>query len=602
MNSYFKRQAARPVVVVAVLFMIVAAVYSNSLNSSFHFDDLHQIVGNHRLRNISIIPTFFTSPGAGSGIPEDKGYRPILDSTFALDYLVSGGETWSFHITNAFIHFLNALLLFFIVRAVLSKAGDGKAVWAPLFASLVFAVHPVQTSAVTYISGRSAVLAAFFSFVSILSFIKYSEDGAARKGWLVLSVLSFLLGLLTKEIAVTAMALILLYLYVFPERPIKKAATSVIPFAAVLVFFLSLKKYLQGFFTIPDRPFGTLDYLVSELKAFLVYLRLLVFPINQNADYNIPLSGSLDLKAVISILILCGAVFYLLKARRKNPAAAFFGLWFIIALAPESSFFPILDTTVEYRLYFPLAGLAACLPVLGKYTRLKERTFIPALLLVLALLGALAYTRNFVWANELSLWQDTVKKAPYSSRAHHNYGGALLDNREYLKAYKELNLALKAKPAQDISKVCGDLGLACVGLGRKREAEEDFKKSLSEYRLNSSIYEALGELYYEEGRYKEAAEVCAREVRHIEGNPKAYNNLAASQFALGEYREAAYNFQQAISYGAGGFDIHYNLALSYEKLGDRVRATYEARAAASRAESGEEADDAEALLGRLGKR
>ena len=585
----------------AVLLLAISAAYANSFTGSFHFDDLHQIVENPNLRDIRNLPLFFTSPGAGSATPGDEGYRPVLCSTFGLDYLVSGGRSWSFHITNTAIHFLNALLLFFIVRAVFRKAGNKEAGWAPLFVSLAFALHPVQTAAVTYISGRSAVLAAFFSLLSVLGFVRFKEDGPARHGWLVLSVLSFFIGLLTKETAVSCIGLIFLFLLVFPGRDgrIKRFA-ALIPYSGALILFLVLKKALQGFYVVSGAPHGIMEYFISELKVFLLYLRLLFLPVNQSADYNLPVSGTFDLKAASSVIIISAALIYLWKSRRRNPAGAFFGLWFLAALAPESSLIPITDTAVEYRLYLPLAGFVACAAAFsgGLMTR-RSISFAAA---ALVLFGVLAYNRNNVWADEYSFWSDALLKAPLSARAHIGLGSALMDKGEHEAALREFLKALKVETLYDRAGTYNDIGLCYINLGKPGEAEQSFiAGTVSDPEMYMN-YNNLGGLYLSNGEYGKAAGFLEKALKIRPGYFQAMTNLANCYINTGRKEDALRELDAASEVAPPDFDARVLLTTLYGSLGQMDKAAGQARAALNLAGDGGQRADAEALLARLGKR
>lgn len=585
----------------AVLLLAISVAYANSFTGSFHFDDLHQIVENPNLRDIRNLPLFFTSPGAGSATPGDEGYRPVLCSTFVMDYLVSGGEPWSFHITNTAIHFLNALLLFFIVRAVFRKAGDKEAGWTPLFVSLAFALHPVQTAAVTYISGRSAVLAAFFSLLSVLGFIRFKEDGPARHAWLTLSVLSFLIGLLTKETAVSCFGLIFLFLLVFPGREEKiKRFAALIPYLVVLVIFLVLKKGLQGYFTIPGAPYGRMEYFISELKVFLLYLRLLVLPVNQSADYNLPISDAFDLKAAASFIIISAVLIYLWKSRRKNPAGAFFGLWFLAALAPESSIFPITDTAVEYRLYLPLAGFIACMA--SFYGGITARRGISLAAAALVLFGVLAYNRNYVWADEYSFWSDALLKAPLSARAHIGLGSALMDKGEYEAALQEFLKALKVETLYDRAGTYNDIGLCYINLGKPGEAKQSFiAGTVSDPEMYMN-YNNLGGLYLSNGDYGKATGFLEKALKIRPGYFQAMTNLAQCYINTDRKEDALRELDAASEVAPPDFDARVLLAALYGSLGQMDKAAGQARAALNLAGNGGQRANAEALLARLGKR
>ena len=189
-----------------LLLVLLVAAYSNSFRDGFHFDDFHQIVENPNVRDLGNIPAFFYSAGMGSVNTSLRGYRPVTYSSFSLSYAVSGYSPGGYRLFNLLLHFLNALLVYAIVRRVVStRGGDSGGEWAALIAAAAFALHPVQTNAVTYISGRAVLLASFFSLASFYCFLRFRSGGGYAWG-AALPVL-FLLGLLSKEMAVALPAL-----------------------------------------------------------------------------------------------------------------------------------------------------------------------------------------------------------------------------------------------------------------------------------------------------------------------------------------------------------------------------------------------------------
>ena len=161
-------------------FLVLAlalAAYSGSFHAGFHFDDFHQLVNNQHMRSLANVPRFFTEPRLASFSSEDKGYRPVTYTTFALNYALAGYRVFWYHAVNFCLHVLCAFLVFVIVRAVLRDAGSGRAGEYALLVAALFAVHPVQTGAVTYITGRAALLASLFYLSGLACFLRFRGRG-----------------------------------------------------------------------------------------------------------------------------------------------------------------------------------------------------------------------------------------------------------------------------------------------------------------------------------------------------------------------------------------------------------------------------------------
>ncbi|MGA2192765.1 MAG: hypothetical protein ABSG42_05225, partial [Nitrospirota bacterium] len=305
-----------------ILFAALAA-YSNSLGAWFHFDDFHQIIRNVNIRSLEDIPRFFVRGDLASYNVALHGYRPVTYASFALSYAISGYHVLGYHIFNLSLHIINAILVFLIVRIIMDMPRSTGETLVPLAASLVFALHPVQTSAVTYISGRAVLLASFFTLLSFYSFLRFRACGQSRVRymWLCLSPVLYLLGLLSKEMTVCLLPLIIAYDLVFTMRKmtrkaIFKAISVYLPFLAVLALYLMTRKALLGYASIPKAGYSTGDYFITQLRALMIYLRLLVFPINQNADYGILADGRIDAPVLVSAALVMAAFVLAFRIRK----------------------------------------------------------------------------------------------------------------------------------------------------------------------------------------------------------------------------------------------------------------------------------------------
>jgi protein O-mannosyl-transferase len=178
-----------------VISALVLITYAYSFNAGFHFDDEHQIEINHYMRTLSSIPGYFTGSSSGGLYGHGRvGYRPFASSMFTLCYVISGGKPWSFHLANTALHILNALLVMLIADRVLRLTGDTKTGFLPLAISLVFALHPVQTNAVTYISAGAVLLASLFWLCGLWCYMRYRDGGG--KTFFILSAVCYFAALL----------------------------------------------------------------------------------------------------------------------------------------------------------------------------------------------------------------------------------------------------------------------------------------------------------------------------------------------------------------------------------------------------------------------
>ena len=146
---------------VLVITAVVAAIYSNTLDASFHLDDFKQITGNNSLRSLDNIFTVLFAPKRG-----------VANATFALNYAFGGLDVRGYHLVNIAVHILNSITVYFLLFLTMSSIGGfrTRAKRLAFFSALLFAAHPVQTQAVTYITQRQESLSALFCLSSLLFF------------------------------------------------------------------------------------------------------------------------------------------------------------------------------------------------------------------------------------------------------------------------------------------------------------------------------------------------------------------------------------------------------------------------------------------------
>jgi hypothetical protein len=295
--------------------------------------------------------------------------------SFALNYRVGGLDVTGYHLFNLAVHILNALLVYVLVLRTFQTpflrrgVSNARAVPIALLSSLLFVAHPIQTEAVTYIFQRLASLAAFFTLLSLLSYLR-SRQSAGRTsaiGFYGVSVASAVLAMKTKENSFTLPLVIVLFEFLFFTGRFRRRALRLVPLLLTLAI---IPLTLAG----SDKPMGDLisdivpatrgyeglsrgDYLITEFRVIVTYLRLLVLPIDQNLEYDYPVFRSFtDPQVLSSFLLLLSiallALYLLVRSRtgERDAAVVAFGIfWFFITLSVESSIVPIPMLINEYR-------------------------------------------------------------------------------------------------------------------------------------------------------------------------------------------------------------------------------------------------------------
>ena len=348
----------------AIAFGIIAGIiliaYSNTFTASFHFDDTASIEENYLIKRVTV----------NNLVDIIKGVRPVVYLSIMLNYQLSGLNVVGWHIFNIGFHVANSFLVYLLISRTLSlptlaKRYADKAKRMALFAALLFAVHPIQTEAVTYIISRTELMATFFYLAALLLFIQGTQKRASS--YHIGVFFSSLLSMGSKEWAVTLPAMLMLYDYIFlSEGDIKNILShwkafvlAALPWG-LLAYNLNLTSGTSVGFNV-STPSGItpVSYLLTSFNVLWTYVRLLILPINQNLDYDYPIAKTLfEFPTLLSLLghvALVGAAFWFYK--KRGWQLIFFGVaWFYIALSPVQSFVPVIDIIFEHRLYVPSIG------------------------------------------------------------------------------------------------------------------------------------------------------------------------------------------------------------------------------------------------------
>ncbi|MDP2277338.1 MAG: hypothetical protein Q8K51_03855 [Nitrospirota bacterium] len=398
---------------IALSIILIAAaaviIYSNTFHSSFHFDDTPAIVENYAIHRFDIKEIFSTSS------------RPILDITFALNYYFGKLDVFGYHLINIMLHIVNGILLYFILLFTINpplpnpppqggRAEDGVTQGdmgfshrMPLYASLIFIAHPVQTQAVTYIVSRSSVLAATFYLLALLLFIKAfkkksgssnpplpplekgGEGGFEQRAkdsmpyalssklYLTGAFLSSCLGMGTKQETATLPLMLLIYDFYFISKGDWKALKGhykvhLVMFSTLAVVLYLIFSGLQTYITfdyakgvpMPQQvgPITSFQYFLTQLHVIPYYIKLLFIPTNLNLDYDWPLTRNIDLPTALFFILLTLIVILAIKLFHRARLASFGIIWFFVTLSVTSSFIVIFDVIFEHRLYLPSIGFA----------------------------------------------------------------------------------------------------------------------------------------------------------------------------------------------------------------------------------------------------
>ena len=543
----------------------IVAAYLTSFSGAMVFDDLHSIVDNPTIRNLGR-PDLVLFPAGAEGATTSG--RPVINVTLALNYALSGLNPWSYHAANLLIHVLAGLTLYGLVRRTLARltparpapgsagSSGADATWPAFAIALMWALHPLQTEAVTYLVQRAESLMGLCFLLTLYCFVR-SVDSPRPRRWLAAAFTACLLGMGCKEVMVAAPLLVLLYDRTFVAGSWREAWRQRGKFHAALMGTWLLLAVLvastknRGGTAGLGTAITSWDYALTQCSALALYLRLAVWPHPLVFDYGTPLVRELTTVApqagfLLLLLALTG------WALVRKPALGFLGAWFFLILAPSSSVVPVATQTMaEHRMYLPLAAVLTLI-TLGALTVAGRQILIVFLMLAVAA-GGLTARRNLLYRSELTLWSDTVAHRPENPRAHTNFGIALTEAGRLPESIAHYEEALRLQPDNAATQL--NLCDALVRSGRATEAvphgEEALRLEPGSANAHINLANALRQL----GRTDEAVTHYEEALRLEPGAPDVPGRLAPALYDLGNQAASRGDF--------GGAIVRYRQALAF---------------------------------------
>ncbi|MCR4337595.1 MAG: tetratricopeptide repeat protein [Candidatus Omnitrophica bacterium] len=508
------------------------------------YDDILTISENPAVRNLKDIETIWKSFNT----------RFIPGLTFALNYAFHGLNAQGYHVVNALIHLGSAWLVFVLVGGlcgtpVLRNIYSPSTVFRiALATALIFVAHPLQTEAVTFVTQRYAILAGFFYLCTLNLYLKGRLQ--SQRKYLIGAWMTAVLAMFSKEYTFTLpIMLTVLEIYFWSPflREWRKRLRILWPFLLMLCIIpltlsntsleavgstriaqiaLGDSSSVHVDISRAASPFTRHDYFLTELNVLVTYLRLFLFPINQNLDYDYPLSkGIFDGTTFLSALFLGGLLILVIRLFSSQRLLSFAILWFFLTLSVESSLIPIGHVIAEYRMYLAIMGVALFVSVLLAQLLRNSLRYSVALTMILIILSTLAVSRNWLWSDPILLWEDTARKSPHKARPHINLGKWYAEQTKYEQAKEHFEQAIQIDPKDP--KTYNNLGVVYLREGDVGRAIEFYQKAVGVDPHYALAYFNLGMAHSYRGELAEEVE-CYQKA--LELNPQDEGAI----FALGE--------------------------------------------------------------------
>lgn len=520
---------------------LACAAYLNALDNPFVYDDHDTVLGNRSLEDLSNLRFILIY----------TPFRPLVNASYALDRWLWSYQPLGYHLTNVALHALVVVLLYAWIRRVLSDTIADADASLPAFAgAALFAVHPIQSEAVAYVSGRSEVLSAVWFIGALLS-----ARGAILSGSVARALTALVCGILAVASKETALALpVVLLAYDWLLRPgtdearVRRLWALLIP---VLAVFAGAGAY--RLLAMTGSSHGSMLPALNALTQAIViwrYIGLIVWPSGQSVMHSVhhvtQLADPLAWMAVAGLVLVC---ILGVRLRRSNPVTMLGMIWFFAVLAPSSSFLPLREGMAEHRLYLASAGLfmAGASIVQRWVVPRRDWSIYPRLAIaaVVAVFCVLTVMRNRVWADPVALWSEATLHAEGMWEPHYALADSLREAGQCTAAVPEYEKVVALRPSHRDAHT--NLGICLAQTGQLDEAEREFRLALTIDPAFARGYTNLGALslvagdpvkardYYREAIAKDANNVLAR-MQLASLDEKTFHDYHAAARMCGEAR------------------------------------------------------------------
>ncbi len=529
-----------------ILLLILACLvtYANGLHGDFVYDDV----------SVTVVQNPFLEGLVGwrDVLTWD---RPIREFTYYFDHLVWGERPFGYHLQNLVWHTLNVVLLWKILAKI------GMAQWPSCLCALLFAIHPVNTEAVTWISGRKELLCLFFELLTIWFFLRFLRSGSWPHAYAVGVLLSLCLALFSKQVAVVLPILLFATAWTQGEEftagksrvvvliTLVAMVTAVLALTALRGAEVAREALERGTYYDPAARGMELQHpVLTGLAVWALAIRLFIVPYPLVVERTVePVLSWGDPRWMIGALLVL--LWFALLWRYRNRSNPGLGIaWLGVTWLPTSGILPATYLLSDRYLYIPCVGFCWVLGyalyfLLRHHSYLLRRIGIAVATVAVVSYTWLAVDRNRDWSSELSLWGSAVQHEPANPKVHFNLGNAYMDEGKFALAEDEWNTTLELEANYPQAHV--NLGALYQKRGDLHAAESHYQAALDAEPDYGVAQFNLATLYEEFGKREEAIQLLKEAAKNIGGKrdtpqkkARVLRELARVLFDAGQVKQA----------------------------------------------------------------
>jgi len=587
-NFVSKKEVWLPVL---VLIAIGSFIYAFNLNNGLFWDDDDWIINNNSVHSISwdnIKFWFSNDVLAGVGLKSNY-YRPFLFFTFALNWVISGAKPSLWHLVSNSVHIVNAILVFLLFRKYVGNL-------VSFLTALFFVIHPLNTEAVTYISGRGDPLSAFFMLLTLWFWVKTKTVDIWKFNFHILSLGSLVLAILSRETGIIFPFLLMAFYIAFlPEKRlmtsggqrtpdvkrgifnIKGALKEALPYFGVVAVYGILRltvlnfQNTLNFYTAPNPYSENLIYRLFTFMHVLVdYFRLLFVPTGLHMERSMVVHTSLFQWPVwLGALIVLCIMYYVLRLYKNEKILNtkylilntdfriwFFGWsWFFIGLVMVSGIRPINALIYEHWLYLPMIGfwLVVSFYLVKLFDYLKNQRFlfvfcVLCFVIYVSFFGYQAIKRNILWGDPIEFYKDILKYEPDSVRINNNLGNRYFNQGDKEKA--EFYYRKATESEDSFAQPHFNIGSILQSRGDIKGAIAEFEKAIEIDPNFFYPYQNLAVIYAQQGDFIQAVINIEKLKLLLPNNPRVYYNSALVYIALSNRGKAVADLNEGLKYSS----------------------------------------------------
>lgn len=554
----------RPALLSLLLIGITLAAYWPVRDARFiNFDDPVYVTNNENVfRGLS-----WHSVGWAFSTIHGGNWHPVTWLSHMLDCQVFGDKARWHHMDNVAIHAANAVLLFLLF---LQMTG---AMWRSTFVAALFALHPLHVESVAWISERKDVLSTFFGLLTLMAYVRYvkaksasatpANPGGNHRLWYVLSLATFILGLMSKPMLVTFPFLMLLLdfwplrriydlrftIYEPKDAPmspnnvsLKKLIWEKVPFFILALVSSAVTFLVQkaGGAVVTMQKMPALERFANTSISYMQYLGKAFWPSNLAAFYPFP-AGLSATEALLALLLLLAVTVAVLALARRAPYLFVGWLWFVGTLIPVIGLVQVGSQSMADRYtYVPLIGIFVA--ITWGMTQALERWQWGRMALRLSGVGLLAvcFVRTHIevtyWQDSVTLFARAVQVTGPNALAQHNLGHALLHSGKPAEAINHFDESLRIKAGYP--QAYFNRGDAYGALGNVEKAIADYREAIHYKPDYEQAYCSLAKALVLEGRLEEARTNFMEALRLKPDYAEAHTKLG-NLLLLGGYQAEA---------------------------------------------------------------